>query len=66
MTHMYVVCKRPISKLEIHQTESEEMFKIFHANGTQKKTRKIILISDKRDFEINNITRGKEENYIMI
>ena len=63
---MYVVYKRPISKLETHQTESEGMYKISHANGNKKKARKVIIISDKRDFEIHNITRGKEEHYIMI
>ena len=29
------------------QTESEEMEKVFHANGNQKKVRIAILISDK-------------------
>ena len=38
--------------------------KIFHANGNQKKV--AILISDKIDFKIKNVTRDKEGNYIMI
>ena len=39
---------------------------IFHANGNQKKAGVAILISDKIDFKIKTITRGKEGHYIMI
>ena len=34
--------------------------KIFHANGNQKKAGVAILISNKIDFKIENITRDKE------
>ena len=40
--------------------------KIFHANGNQKKAGAAILISDKIDFKIKNVTRDKEGHYIMI
>ena len=40
--------------------------KIFHVNGSQKKARVAILISDKIDFKISNIIRDKEGHYIMI
>ena len=40
--------------------------KIFHANGNQKKAGVTILISDKIDFKIKNVTRDKEGYYIMI
>ena len=39
---------------------------IFHANGKQKKAGVAILISDKIDLKIKNITRDKEAHYIMI
>ena len=40
--------------------------KIFYANGNQKKVGVAILVSDKIDFKIKNVTRDKEEHYIMI
>ena len=40
--------------------------KISHANGNQKKAGVAILIPDKIDFKIKNVTRDKEGHYIMI
>ena len=39
---------------------------IFHANGKQKKAGVAILISDKIDLKIKNVTRDKEGHYIVI
>ena len=39
---------------------------IFHADEKQKKAGVTILISDKINLKINNITRDKEGHYIMI
>ena len=40
--------------------------KIFHANGNQKKAGVAIVISDKIDFKVKNVTRDKEGHCIMI
>ena len=40
--------------------------KVFHANGRQKKAGIAIVISDKIDVKIKNVTRDKEGHYIMI
>ena len=37
---------------------------IFHENGKQKKAGEAILISDKIDLKVNNITRDKEGHCI--
>ena len=39
---------------------------IFHVNGKQKKAGVAILISDKIDLKIKNVTRDKEGHYIVI
>ena len=39
---------------------------IFHKNGNEKKVGVTILISDKLDYKIKNVTRHKEGHYIMI
>ena len=36
---------------------------IFQASGNQKKSGVAILVSDKIDLKIKNITRGKEGHY---
>ena len=46
--------------------ESEDLEKVFHAKGDQKKEGVAIHISDKIDFEIMAMKRDKEEHYIMI
>ena len=39
---------------------------IFHANGKQKKAGVAILISDKIDLKIRNVTRNKDGHNVMI
>ena len=56
----------PPQNKEHIQTESEELKKIFHENGDQKKAGVAIFILDKIDFEIKAVKRDKEGHYIMI
>ena len=65
-THIYAVYKRPISDLGTNMTESEGMEKDIPCKRNQKKAGVAILISDKMDFKIKNVTRDKEGQYIMI
>ena len=64
--YMYTVYKRPTSDLETHIDWKWEDGKDIHANRNQKKDRVAILISEKIDLKIKNITRDKEGHYIMI
>ena len=57
--------RNPLQTSIYIQTESERM-DIFHANGKQKKAGVAILILDKIDLTIKNITRNKERHCIMI
>ena len=50
---------------DTHRLKVRGWKKIFHANGNQKKAWVAILISDKKDFKIKNVTRDKEGHYIM-
>ena len=43
----------------IYRLKVREWKKIFHANGNQKKAGVAILISDKIDYKIKNVTRDK-------
>ena len=67
-TRKYAVYKRPTSDLGTHRLKVRGWKKIFHTNGNQKEadSRVAILISDKIDVKIKNVTRDKEGHYIMI
>ena len=51
---------------DTYRLKAREWKNIFHANGKQKKAGVAILISDKIDLKIKNITRDREGHYIMI
>ena len=51
---------------DTYRLKVREWKNIFHANGKQKKTGVVILMSDKVELEIQKITRDKEGYYIMI
>ena len=56
----------PLRPRDTYRLKVRGWKKIFHANGYQKKVGLAILISDKIDFNIKNVTRDKEGHYIMI
>ena len=65
---LYVCCLQEthFSPRDTYRLKVKGWKKIFHENGNQKTAGVAILISDKIDFKIKTITRGKEGNYIMI
>ena len=67
-THIYAVYKKPTSDLKTHtyRLKVRGWKNIFPANGKQKKAGVAILISDKIDLTIKNMTRDKEGYYIII
>ena len=66
-TPIYVVYKRPTSRLETNTDwKWRAGKKIFQWNGDQKKAAVAILISDRIDFQIKAVRRDNEGHYIMI
>ena len=51
---------------DTYRLKVREWKNIFHANGNQKKARVAILISDKIDLKVKEVTRDKGGHHIMI
>ena len=67
-THIYIYCLKEthIRPRDTYRLKVRGLKNIFHANGKQKKARVAILILDKTDLKIKNITRDKEGHYMII
>ena len=64
----YICClqKTHFRSRHTYRLKVRGWIKIFHANGNQKKAGVAILISDKIDLKIKNVTRDREGHHIMI
>ena len=56
----------PIQIRDTYRLKVREWKKVFYANGSQKKARVAIFVSDKIDFKTKTVTKDKEEYYIMM
>ena len=65
---LYICCLQEthFRTRDIYRLNVRRWWKIFHANGNQKKAGVAILILHKIDFKIKNITRDTEGLYIVI
>ena len=61
-THTYSLKKTHFNYRDTYRLKVRGWKKIFHANGNQKKAGVAILISDKIDFKIKNVTKAKKED----
>ena len=66
--HLYTCCLQEthFRPRDTYRLKVKGWKKIFHVYGNQKKAGVAILISDKIDFKLKNVTRDKEGHYIMI
>ena len=64
----YICCLQEIhlKTRDTYRLKVKGWKKIFHTNRDQKKGGVAILISNKIDFKIKAVKRGKEGHYIMI
>ena len=66
ITHIHAVYKTHFRPKDTYRLKVRGWKNIFHPNGKQKKAGVAILISDKTDLKIKEITRDKEGYHIKI
>ena len=57
---IYCLQETHLKPKDMHKHKVKEWKKIFHENNREKKAGVEILVSDKIDFKIKKVTRGKE------
>ena len=62
---IYMLSTRdPLQTRDTYRLKVRRWKKTLHVNGNQKKAGVAILLTDKIDFKIKNVTRDKEGHYI--
>ena len=65
-TQQYIASRKHISAPKTNIDSKLKGWKIFQANGVQRKVRVAVLISDKIDFKVKKVKKDTNGHFIMI